>query len=292
MNTKPGSEVVDFSGSTAEGERGVTEHELRQVQYLGNHMKYEEALVALWKVVNKLRATSRDDFLDKIEGLKNHVVALEQDARLPEDEYSRRLGFEEGWSVAHEPALCGHARANWKDPNFGTPEYDGDERCEFCAALASPTPRESLAAEGEREPVTEEGIAWGVYDGTWIVAASPNRLVAEEKLADFVRHYRSAELVRLAIFPTPREREKNVIWDWPVWYCGECMMLWNRQPGEGEGRSDIPRCDGGHRMKDAWIGKLLASPRDESAPRYAGHRCSHCGGRVIIGELEKYYDET
>ena len=42
---------------------------------------------------------------------------------------------EAAWSLAHEPAKCGHARANCKDPKFGTPEYEGNEKCEFCAAL-------------------------------------------------------------------------------------------------------------------------------------------------------------
>jgi len=83
---------------------------------------------------------SLGDLLHKIDGLENHIISLEQDTRLPEDEYSRRIGFEEGWSVAHEPASCGHARANWKDPSYDTPEYDGDEKCEFCAALAPSSP--------------------------------------------------------------------------------------------------------------------------------------------------------
>ena len=50
----------------------------------------------------------------------------------PPDDYSR--GYHDGWAAAHAPAKCGHAAANWKDPKFGTPEYDGDERCEICAA--------------------------------------------------------------------------------------------------------------------------------------------------------------
>lgn len=72
---------------------------------------------------------------EKIEGLENHIIALEQDARLPPDQFSYRVGFEEGWTAAHENAPCGHARANWKDPNFGTPEYAGEEQCEFCTEL-------------------------------------------------------------------------------------------------------------------------------------------------------------
>jgi hypothetical protein len=46
-----------------------------------------------------------------------------------------------GWNLAHEPARCGHARANWKDPAWGTPEYDGDEKCEACTAIAAQAAR-------------------------------------------------------------------------------------------------------------------------------------------------------
>ena len=81
------------------------------------------------------------------EAMEKHIIALEQDAKLPADEYSYRVGFDEGFTMAHENAPCGHARANLKDPNFGTPEYDGDERCEFCAALSPPpTPERVLKA--------------------------------------------------------------------------------------------------------------------------------------------------
>jgi hypothetical protein len=51
----------------------------------------------------------------------------------PSDDYTQ--GWIDAWNMAHSPAPCGHARANWKDPNFGKPEYQGDERCEICAAL-------------------------------------------------------------------------------------------------------------------------------------------------------------
>ena len=69
---------------------------------------------------------------------------------------------------------------------------------------SEPTPDDAGARESDEtvEPVTEKGIAWGVYDGQWIVGVSPNRLVAEEKLKDFIRHYRPAKLVRMAIAPT------------------------------------------------------------------------------------------
>ena len=48
----------------------------------------------------------------------------------------RTKGEEFMWNLAHEPAKCGHARANWKDPQWGTPAYKGNEKCEACQAIA------------------------------------------------------------------------------------------------------------------------------------------------------------
>lgn len=76
--------------------------------------------------------------------------------------------WEEGWNLAHEPAKCGHARANYKDPNFGTPEYRGDEKCEFCAALAA------KIADAIDKLILIEGVALnnapsvgGIAQGPW-----------------------------------------------------------------------------------------------------------------------------
>ena len=57
-----------------------------------------------------------------------------QDAPIAAD-WTWTAEAEAAWNLAHEPAKCGHARANYKDPKWGTPEYDGDEKCEFCVAL-------------------------------------------------------------------------------------------------------------------------------------------------------------
>lgn len=43
--------------------------------------------------------------------------------------------FERGWALAHESAKCGHARANWRDSNYGSEAYSGDEKCEVCAEM-------------------------------------------------------------------------------------------------------------------------------------------------------------
>ena len=49
---------------------------------------------------------------------------------------SWRRGYAAGWAAGHEPAACGHARANRKDPMFGTQEYEGNEHCEVCELIA------------------------------------------------------------------------------------------------------------------------------------------------------------
>ena len=63
--------------------------------------------------------------------------------------------WNEAWDLAHEPARCGHVRANYKDPKFGTPEYKGNEKCEACAEVEAL--RERVAGlEGE----IEQAIKW------------------------------------------------------------------------------------------------------------------------------------
>ena len=54
------------------------------------------------------------------------------------DDYHR--GYRDGWETAHAPAACGHARANWKDPKFGTPKYNGEEKCEICESILALAP--------------------------------------------------------------------------------------------------------------------------------------------------------
>lgn len=64
------------------------------------------------------------------------IVDALHDLQLADAEIERlEAQIQATWDTAHEPAKCGHARANWKDPKYGTPEYDGDERCEVCAEI-------------------------------------------------------------------------------------------------------------------------------------------------------------
>lgn len=64
--------------------------------------------------------------------LVNSIERLLADER----EKAKLEGEEFMWNLAHEPARCGHARANWKDPEWGTPAYKGHEKCEACQTIA------------------------------------------------------------------------------------------------------------------------------------------------------------
>lgn len=64
---------------------------------------------------------------------------------LPRERQIRLAGFDEGFSLAHERASCGHVRANWLDPQYGTPEYAGNEKCEACAIEARAATARSTA---------------------------------------------------------------------------------------------------------------------------------------------------
>ena len=93
--------------------------------------------------------------------LKKHRMELDEAIPLVEAFVSDRallspadallLRAEEvGWDRAHESATCGHARANYRDPQWGTPEYAGNERCEFCDAVSALQARiESLEANAK-----------------------------------------------------------------------------------------------------------------------------------------------
>ena len=60
----------------------------------------------------------------------------EVDRLIAENETARMNGYGDGWHAAHEAAPCGHAHVHWRDPNWGTPDYDGDETCDVCDAEA------------------------------------------------------------------------------------------------------------------------------------------------------------
>ena len=73
--------------------------------------------------------------LDREDADKVAELIAPEIERLLADEREKAAQFE--WNLAHEPAKCGHARANWKDPQWGTPEYKGHEKCEACQAIAA-----------------------------------------------------------------------------------------------------------------------------------------------------------
>ena len=100
--------------------------------------------------------------------------------------------WEDGWSLAHEAARCGHARANWKDPNWGTPEYKGDEKCEACAAVAK-----------ARAEAFEEAARWhDAQRQPWSELAHSIRYGPSDKLTSALErrdhHEESAAAIRAA----------------------------------------------------------------------------------------------
>ncbi len=145
------------------------------------------------------KPVAKNDLLHKIELLENHIIALEQEAELPEDERSYRVGFDEGFTMAHEPAGCGHARANWKDPDYGTTDYSGNEKCEFCAALAPSSPSEG------------EPVAWQTRSkGTnWLTHSNDKRLPGEEIRALYTHPSEGEEAREVDAFATVLEEIAN-----------------------------------------------------------------------------------
>lgn len=127
--------------------------------------------------------------------LKKDVFLFDKHARQLACEF--RAYAESVWDLAHSAAQCGHARANWKDPQFGTKEYMGDERCEACAALTEQAREiERLKAElrawdTHNAGFQQERIEWDrqyeelvtmsdtVKQTTWEAAAKDLDLAAE-----------------------------------------------------------------------------------------------------------------
>ncbi len=77
---------------------------------------------------------------DEIERLEGKLLTAIHDGdickkwldSLSPERQAEWIGFGRGWQMAHESAGCGHARANWRDPKYGTLDYDGAEFCEMC----------------------------------------------------------------------------------------------------------------------------------------------------------------
>ena len=81
-----------------------------------------------------------DAMREAVAKLEYELGRAKEDLRLknllPREQQIRNEGFDEAWDICHEASECGHARANRKDPKYGTPEYKGEEKCEFCEKLA------------------------------------------------------------------------------------------------------------------------------------------------------------
>jgi hypothetical protein len=109
-------------------------------------MTREDCVKIIIKVLNCSLNTA--EFI--MEGIDPYVSELQK-----EKEKFKEIGFREGWRLAHEPARCGHARANYKDPKYGTLEYQGDEKCEACSLFAElQKENEALKKQIENEKTT------------------------------------------------------------------------------------------------------------------------------------------
>ncbi len=116
------------------------------------------------------------------------------------DDYAR--GYRDGWATAHEPASCGHARANWKDPLFGTPQYRGQEKCEICEAAPS---KSEAVADAERLKLADKLENWSPDKGQFLSLIARERRLAAAALraspastnAEAVPAYLRNELIEL-----------------------------------------------------------------------------------------------
>lgn len=85
-----------------------------------------------------------------VKELNRYVEELQGDEMDPIYQAALKL-HNAGFELAHESARCGHARANYRDPNYkrGDAECDSSQ-CEFCNALAALHPS---GQDGERPEV-------------------------------------------------------------------------------------------------------------------------------------------
>jgi hypothetical protein len=76
-----------------------------------------------------------------------------------------------GFELAHELAKCGHARANYRDPNYkkGDTECDSS-KCEFCVAIAQQRAEAELA----------EHVFWCPKCTSWAVGCERGAALAKE----------------------------------------------------------------------------------------------------------------
>jgi hypothetical protein len=122
--------------------------------WANDYRAYMTALVEdgpdLQPAASDLEALLRDTETKAIDGQQEAMTCGHAAANLqPSDETAefcvvcellrkaKLEGEEFMWNLAHEPARCSHARANWKDPEWGTPAYKGKEKCEACQAISA-----------------------------------------------------------------------------------------------------------------------------------------------------------
>lgn len=120
--------VTAYLAALPVGEYGELVGRLRAVG------KHEGSLPDLWDACDDAATAIERLVRERDEALRRVTQRIRDEVEI----------FHEGFATAHENAGCGHARANWRDPNYGTDNYRGEERCEFCDALTK------ARAEAER----------------------------------------------------------------------------------------------------------------------------------------------
>jgi len=95
------------------------------------------------EIIGRAVALERSHILAKLNSYVDNLQGERTDVLYQAALKIHNAGFE----LAHESAKCGHARANYRDPNYKPRDTECDSsKCEFCAALAARASVES----GER----------------------------------------------------------------------------------------------------------------------------------------------
>ena len=97
------------------------------------------------------------------------------------------------WDLAHSPAKCGHARANWKDPRYGTPEYQGEERCEVCEQVTRAERRGLERAARLRDAASKFGARVFERERGWESETGTDLAEARDALTAAIRALRAGE---------------------------------------------------------------------------------------------------
>lgn len=216
-----------------------------------------------------------------------------------------RSGFNAGWDMAHESLLCGHARANLRDPKYGTTAYQGEERCEMCALRAEFTRLYSPggAAETPQEQKKENDLSrmdtmGSSADSRTASEGAPN---PKRELLASLAHEQWTGWMRYLFSQCAPDPIRGGCWDGGIIIPYEWVTRWRRQMGllycdlrEDERNSDRHEAD---RVLNV-LAVFNSSPALAPAPdapygrrqitNYRANTCDGCGQivrRITTGLL-------